>query len=72
MRTSACTSLNLKSTQQRKLIKQSRYKCWKVSGIFPWAALLFVVGYVLREYGAFHFGEINIFIASLVFIYCAP
>lgn len=49
-----------------------RYKCWKVSGIFPWAALLFVIGYAMREYGAFHFDNLNIYIASLVFIYCAP
>lgn len=49
-----------------------RYKCWKVTGIFPWAALVFVVGYSLREYGAFHYGNLNIFISSLVFLYAAP
>jgi hypothetical protein len=48
------------------------YKSWKVTGIFPWAALLFVIGYILREIGAFDFGNINIFISSLVFIYAAP
>ncbi|RDL32560.1 Uncharacterized protein BP5553_09016 [Venustampulla echinocandica] len=48
------------------------YKCWKVTGILPWAALLFVVGYILREIGAFNFDNINIFISSLVFIYAAP
>ncbi|KAE9369682.1 hypothetical protein N431DRAFT_380968 [Stipitochalara longipes BDJ] len=48
------------------------YKCWKVTGILPWSALLFVVGYAFREYGAFHFDNIDVFIVSLVFIYAAP
>jgi hypothetical protein len=43
-----------------------------VTGILPWAATIFVAGYVLREIGAFNFGDINIFIASLVMIYAAP
>lgn len=50
----------------------SRYKCWKVTGIFPWAALIFVAGYSLREVGAFHFGNLNVYIASLVMLYAAP
>ncbi|KAJ5046381.1 uncharacterized protein L3040_003625 [Drepanopeziza brunnea f. sp. 'multigermtubi'] len=48
------------------------YKSWKVSGILPWASCLFVVGYILREVGAFNYDNLNVFIASLVFIYCAP
>ncbi|KAH6721433.1 RTA1 like protein-domain-containing protein [Leptodontidium sp. 2 PMI_412] len=48
------------------------YKSWKVSGILPWSALLFVIGYILREIGAFDYDNLNIFIASLVFIYAAP
>lgn len=48
------------------------YKCWKVSGILPWSALIFVAGYLLREYGAFHFDNLNVFIASLVMLYAAP
>ncbi|KAF8866238.1 hypothetical protein BDZ45DRAFT_795877 [Acephala macrosclerotiorum] len=48
------------------------YKCWRVSGLFPWAALCFVVGYILREVGAFHYSIINVYIASQVFIACAP
>jgi membrane protein DedA with SNARE-associated domain len=55
------------------ILKQTRhYKCWKVTGILPWSALLFVIGYVFREYGAFHFDNIDVFIVSLVFIYAAP
>lgn len=57
---------------KHSLIIRRHYKCWKVTGLFPWAALLFVVGYILREVGAFHYSIINIYIASQVFIYCAP
>jgi len=49
-----------------------RYKSWRVSGLFPWAALLFVIGYILREVGAFNYTTVNLFISSQVFIYCAP
>lgn len=49
-----------------------RYKCWKVTGILPWAALLFVAGYILREIGAFHYDNLKIFISSLVLIYASP
>jgi len=48
------------------------YKCWRVSGMLPWSALLFVAGYTLREYGAFHYDNLDIFIASIVLIYAAP
>jgi hypothetical protein len=50
----------------------SHYKCWKVTGIFPWAALIFTAGYVLREVGAFNYGSLDIFISSLVMLYAAP
>jgi len=49
-----------------------RYKCWIVTGILPWSALIFVAGYSLREYGAFHYDNLNVFIASLVLLYAAP
>ena len=55
-----------------ELMSSRHYKCWKVTGILPWSALIFVVGYSFREYGAFHFDNINVFIVSLVFIYAAP
>ncbi|KAL2072120.1 hypothetical protein VTL71DRAFT_11463 [Oculimacula yallundae] len=48
------------------------YKSWKVSGVLPWSSLLFVIGYILREIGAFDYDNLNIFISSLVFIYAAP
>lgn len=40
--------------------------------MLPWSASLFVTGYILREIGAFHFDNLNVFIASTVFIYAAP
>lgn len=49
-----------------------KYKCWKVTAILPWSALIFVAGFCLREYGAFHYDNLNIFIASLVMLYAAP
>ncbi|KAG9247474.1 hypothetical protein BJ878DRAFT_177327 [Calycina marina] len=49
-----------------------RYKCWRITGILPWSALIFVAGYSLREFGAFHYDKLNVFIASLVMVYAAP
>jgi len=48
------------------------YKCWKVTGIFPWAAIIFTAGYVLREIGAFDYTNLDVFISSLVLLYAAP
>lgn len=50
----------------------SRYKSWKVTAILVFSTLLFVIGYIFREIGAFHFGNVDIYIVSLVFIYVAP
>ncbi|KAI9764825.1 MAG: hypothetical protein M1839_005702 [Geoglossum umbratile] len=49
-----------------------KYKCWKVGGLLPWAAILFVAGFVLREIGAYHYDRLNIFISSTVFLLVAP
>lgn len=53
-------------------LNHRHYKCWKVTGILPWASTIFVVGYILREIGTFHFDNLNIYISSIVFIYAAP
>jgi len=50
----------------------SHYKCWKVTGILPWSAVLFVAGYVLREIGAYHYTNLDIYISSVVMLYAAP
>lgn len=55
---------------------RSRYKCFNLTWLHPFCAVLFTVGYALREYGAFNylFGYKNlaIFIVSQVFIYICP
>ncbi|KAH8819495.1 hypothetical protein F5884DRAFT_13326 [Xylogone sp. PMI_703] len=54
-----------------------RYKCFKVTGLLPWACTLFVTGYILREVGAWHYdyhsqGNINLYIATIVMLYAGP
>lgn len=56
----------------------SYYKAWKVIGLHPLCALLFTVGYALREYGAYHYlyednnTTLIIFVVSQVLIYVCP
>lgn len=49
-----------------------KYKSWRMGFLLPWAALLFVVGFSLREYGAHHYGDLDVFIASTVLLFIAP
>ncbi|KAL6923814.1 hypothetical protein FSHL1_001063 [Fusarium sambucinum] len=49
-----------------------RYKCWKLTPLFPFCCLLFAVGFILRGYGAFHYDNLDIFIASVCITYAAP
>ncbi|KAJ6439968.1 RTA-like protein [Purpureocillium lavendulum] len=49
-----------------------RYKCWKLTPLFPFCCLLFVAGFALREYGAFHYDNLNVYIASICITYAAP
>lgn len=50
-----------------------KYRSWRVTGLLPWSALLFVVGFILRAIGAFGLWDnINIFISSIVFLLAAP
>jgi hypothetical protein len=55
----------------------SRYNCWKLIGLHPLCAVLFTLGYALREYGAFHYQysshlSLIIYVLSQVFIYVCP
>ncbi|PLB38487.1 putative RTA1 domain protein [Aspergillus candidus] len=51
----------------------NKYKSWKVTGLLPWSALLFTVGFILRTIGAFgEWDNLNIYIASSVFLLAAP
>lgn len=44
----------------------SKYKCWKVGGLLPWAAALFVGAFITRAIGAYNYDDLGIFIASTV------
>ncbi|KAL5365979.1 RTA1 like protein-domain-containing protein [Aspergillus floccosus] len=50
-----------------------KFKSWKVTGLLPWSALLFTIGFILRTVGAFgEWDNLAIFIASTVFLLAAP
>ncbi|KAI1781320.1 hypothetical protein F4818DRAFT_451459 [Hypoxylon cercidicola] len=53
------------------------YKCFKMVGLHPLCAVLFALGYALREYGAFNYmysstQNLIIYVLSQVFIYVCP
>ncbi|KAL2834939.1 hypothetical protein BDW59DRAFT_1353 [Aspergillus cavernicola] len=49
------------------------YKSWMVTGLLPWSALLFTVGFVLRAIGAFgEWDNVQIYISSTVFLLAGP
>jgi len=49
-----------------------KYKSWRIGFLLPWAAALFTAGFILREYGAYHYDDLNVFIASTVILFVAP
>lgn len=49
-----------------------KYKSWRIGFLLPWAALLFVIGYSMREYGAYHYDNTAMFITSTVLLFIAP
>jgi hypothetical protein len=49
-----------------------KFKSWRVGLLLPWAALVFVAGFCTREYGAYHYDNLGIFIASTVLLFIAP
>jgi hypothetical protein len=50
----------------------TRYKCWILTPLYPFCCLLFTAGFALREYGAFHYNNLDVFIASVCITYAAP
>ena len=48
------------------------YASWKFTGLFPWAALIFVGGYSVRSYAAWHYDNVDVFIAATCLVYAAP
>lgn len=50
-----------------------KYRSWRIGFLLPWAAALFVAGFVLREYNVRgHLDNLPIFIASRVLLFAAP
>jgi hypothetical protein len=49
-----------------------KYKAWKVTGLHPFCGVLFTVGFAVRSYGAFDYGNVGAYVASTTLIYCAP
>jgi RTA1 like protein len=50
-----------------------KYRSWRIGFLLPWAATLFVAGFILREYNVRgHLDNLDIFIASAVLLFAAP
>jgi len=50
----------------------SKYKSFKLTGLLLFCCLVFTVGFSLREYGAFNYDNVNIYLASTLLIYTSP
>ena len=50
----------------------SRYKSFKATFLLVWAPTLFVAGFILREVCAYHYSNVNLFIAETVLLLLAP
>jgi hypothetical protein len=50
----------------------SHYKSFRVTAYLPFCSTLFAAGFALREYGAFHYDNVNIYLASTLLIYRSP
>ena len=48
------------------------YTCWKLTPLFPLCSFLFVTGFTLRIYGAFHYDHLEMYIATMCITYAAP
>ncbi|TDZ35125.1 Lipid-translocating exporter-like protein RTA1 [Colletotrichum spinosum] len=48
------------------------YKFFRVTALYSFCCLLFTAGFALRIYGAWHYDDLNPFIASICLVYAAP
>ncbi|KAF2672482.1 hypothetical protein BT63DRAFT_452989 [Microthyrium microscopicum] len=53
-------------------IQTWRYGSWRTTGLMPWAAILLTTGFAFREYGAFHYKNVDILIVNSVLIFSGP
>ena len=49
-----------------------KYKTWKLTGALPWAGLLFVAGYAVREVTAYHDTNLEAYTASIALLFISP
>ncbi|KAK3305548.1 uncharacterized protein B0T15DRAFT_532676 [Chaetomium strumarium] len=49
-----------------------RYKSWRLTGLYVFCAILFTVGFIIREMGAFDYEDLIKYIVSICLIYAAP
>ncbi|KAL3438314.1 hypothetical protein BDV09DRAFT_160476 [Aspergillus tetrazonus] len=53
--------------------QSQRFRSWAVTGMLPWSAILFTIGFILRAIGAFgEWDNVPIYIASTVFLLAGP
>ncbi|KAL4781850.1 hypothetical protein BJX76DRAFT_312136 [Aspergillus varians] len=53
--------------------QSQKYRSWTVTGLLPWSALLFTIGFILRSIGAFgEWNNVPIYISSTVFLLAGP
>ncbi|KAL5354285.1 hypothetical protein ACLOAV_000373 [Pseudogymnoascus australis] len=52
--------------------QSSLYNSWRVTWIYSWSSIVFIAGYALRAYAAYHYDNVDIFIAAIVLLYAAP
>jgi hypothetical protein len=48
------------------------FKAFRVTGLHPFCALLFTVGFALRSYNSWDYDNVDTYLASTIFIYFAP
>jgi hypothetical protein len=48
------------------------YRSFLLTPLWPFCSLLFTAGFGLRVYGAYHYDNLNVFIASICITYAAP
>ncbi|QKX62994.1 uncharacterized protein TRUGW13939_10162 [Talaromyces rugulosus] len=50
-----------------------KLRCWKVTGLLPWSAILFTAGFIFRAIGAFgNWDKLNVYIVSQCLLLVGP
>ncbi|KAK1753520.1 RTA1 like protein-domain-containing protein [Echria macrotheca] len=48
------------------------YNSWKITGLYVFCSMLFVGGFIVRELGAFDYGDLIKYIVTICLVYAAP